>query len=285
MVAAAVGGAIVGGVLMSDGPPDADPRIGQAADRNSQISQGYLDLANQQYQDQQKLLDQFLPYYTQMIDLQTQSAKDTIDRGNQQWDLYKSSFMPLEQQMADEARNYASADRQNAAAQEAGGQVATSFQMGRDQTQRSLAAAGIDPGSAKAQAMMNASYIEEAKASAGAQNSARTNLREKGLALVDNAARFGRNMPGTTLQAAGLGTQQGSAGLGSIGALQQSSAYGAQVWGNLAGGAVNANNAAGQLGLGLSNYNLNSWGQQMQLYGDMLGAGTQMYGAYMGRKQ
>ena len=170
----------------------------------------------------------------------------TSGRGDDQWNDYLQTWRPIEQQFAQRSLNWDTPERRNQAASEAAGSVASQFDVARTQGHRDALAAGLDPSTI---ANMNtASLIEEAKAKAGASNQARAQVEEQGMGYLANAANFGRNMTGTSLQASGVATGQGNS-------------------------AASATNASNQL-------NMQATRDRNQLYGDILGAGLKAWGMY-----
>jgi hypothetical protein len=129
-------------------------------------------------------------------------------RGDDQWGNYLSTFRPIEQKMAASALNYDTPQRREMAAQQAMGQVASSFDQQRQQANEEAIRYGMDPTTITA--MGNANRLEEAKAQAGAANTARTNVENKGLELVSNAANYGRNLVNSSTQQSSVAT--GTAG-------------------------------------------------------------------------
>jgi hypothetical protein len=239
------GGAILGGVLAPDAPDTSG--INKAAVDNSAIAGRQQDLAEQQYADQKALLDQYAPLFKEQITKQLTAQDKATSQSDAQWNSYLQNFAPLEQKLAQQAANYDTPARREEAAAAARGEVASNFDALRQQQNDSLAAGNVQPGSGAAMALGNATAIEEAKAKAGAANTARTTVEDKGMAYLDNATRFGRNMPSTGLQTAAFAGQSGNQALGAYGGLQSATAAPATTANGLYGSAVNSNASAGSL--------------------------------------
>lgn len=188
-------------------------------------------------------LDQLLSTYL------TEMGK-TSARADDQWANYLTTFRPLETKMAETALGYDTPARREAAANEAMGGVASQYDVARTTGLRDLQAAGADPSTIAA--LGTASLLDEAKSKAGAGNAARSDVENKGLSLVSNAAQFGRQLPNS------------SAGLSSVATGQGNSA-------------VNAANSA-------NTATTNATNSKNDLFGDLLGAGLKAWGMYNGTK-
>lgn len=250
--------------------PSPDPQIGEA-------SRESIELARDQFEAQQALLDQFSPLYQQQIELQQQMQQDNLARSNDQWQHYQDTFRPLEEQMAAEAASYNTAGRREQAAQEAEAAMASQFGTARQSMQEALNAQGA-AGGGRGLAMGNALAIEEAKARAGAGNQARRQTEQTGLALLGSATNFGRGLTNTGMQ---VGQQASANGQGAMGAVSGLSGLtGAGYGAALQGYGVGINGLTG-----LHTAQLNSMGAQNGIFGDLMGAGMGIAGMFMSTKE
>lgn len=276
--AAGIASAVIGSALAPDAPDMSGSNA--AAQANSVVAGRAQDLAEKQYADQKALVDQYTPMFKEQIQKQLAAQDQSMSQSNAQWGQYQQYFAPIEQKLSQQAQEFNTEGRREQAAQQAGAQVAGSFDTARADQNRALETAGVMPGSGKALALDNASRIEEAKASAGAQNNARQQVEMQGISLMDNAARFGRNMPSTGLQTAALAGQQGQQAQGTYGQLSLATAAPGQYANPLFQTALSGNSSAGQL------YQTNQ-GYQFaadKAYSDAVmggaAAGAKMYGMY-----
>lgn len=288
MVAAAiVGSAVVGGVAANSAASKGAKAVNKATDaaesaaqREAAIGERAQDLAEKQYADQKLLTDQYSPLYRDLINKSIEQQDKSIAQSDAQWASYQQNFAPLEKKLADTALNYDTPERRAAAAAEASGAVADQFASARDQRNSDMAASGLMPGSGASLALDNASRIEEAKAKAGAATDARRTVESMGLSYLDNAARFGRNMPSTGIQTAAQGQAASSQTQGTVQGLQGLTAAPAASAQPLLQTAIGANSASGQLALSAGQLGLQSSQYQTnQLLGG-IGAGLQTYGMY-----
>lgn len=281
VAAAVIGGAVIGGAAMNasakKGAGAANAQTAAAAEAaaaDREIASRQVALAEQQYADQKALLDQYAPLFKQQIELSTREQAKSLERGDMQWEDFQRYFQPAESELARRSLEYDTPARREAAAQQAAGQVADQFDLSRQAMNRSLESTGAMPGGGQMLALENASRIEEAKAAAGAANNARQAIEDKGLAYLDNAARFGRNMPSTGLQAAGLAGQQGQQAQGAYGSLSAATAAPVQYAAPLFGQAVQSTTAAGNLHLGAAEnlFNTSKFVTEQTLGGMQAGA-------------
>lgn len=237
-------GGLVAGIATRPKAPDTSG-LNAAAESNAEIARGYLDLGNRQYADQKAIFDEFKPMLLQQIQQSIASQAKTDQRSDAQWADYENIWRPQEKRlsemtlaMSDPARFRADADR-------AGSQAATEFDRARMESRRSLEMAGASP--EKIAAMEAAGRLVEAKGVAGASDRAFRESETRAVSLLDNAARFGRNMPSTGLQTAALAGQQGAQAVGGINNLTAAAAQPAQAAFQGFQGAVGANNASANL--------------------------------------
>ena len=227
--AAALGagaGALLGGGL--GGSPDID-MSGQnaAALQQAGISQAQLDFAKSEADKAGARQAQFDPKFLALLDQAMKSQETQNQRSAQQWDTYTNTFLPAEKRLAETALNYDTPGRRNEAAAAARAQVGLEGAQQREAQGRALNRAGVSLSSGRSLTLDNASRLTEAKAAAGADQNARRQVETTGLSLLDNAAKFGRNLPSTGLQAAQLAQQAGNSASGTLG--QQQGTYNASL--------------------------------------------------------
>ncbi|HEU4854388.1 MAG TPA: hypothetical protein VFS89_03770 [Nitrosospira sp.] len=231
--------------------PKPDPLIGQAAKQNSDIAQQQLDVAKQTLaweKDRAKVQD---PLVEKIVNQQITSGDQNAARATEQWNIYQDLFKPVEERMVSEAMNFDSPERQSRMAAEAGADVTRGYDAARDQSQRTMAAMGINPNSGRFAGLANENSLMQAKDTAGAMNRARRDTEMQGIALRTGAAQFGRNMPSTGIAADSMALNAGNSAVGNLASnsqIRNANNAAAMQW---FGGATNANNSAGNLGLGL----------------------------------
>lgn len=131
---------------------------------------------------------------------------------------YQTLFQPMEDKFVADAQSYDTPERRNAAAAEAGADVALATRQAGEQRQRQQMAMGVNPMSGRAINANAKAGTDGALAMAGARNLARRNVEQQGQAMQANAINLGKGMavnPGTSM---GLSNNAGQAGFG--GAMQ-----------------------------------------------------------------
>lgn len=233
--------------------PRPDPLIGKAAEANSAIGSRVQDLAEKQYADQKSIYDKYLPTLQDLIAKSTVAQDKATAQGDSAWADYSATWKPVEQTLASRSLAYGSPDRINQEADRAGAGAQEQVDQAQQETERSLAASGASP--EKIASMLASGRAVGAKTVAGARYQGSAAAEDKSMGYLDNAARFGRNMPSTGLATAALASQTGGQVTGGVGALQSAAAVPGQAAAPLFSTAVGANNAAGSLAA-------TRWGQQ-----------------------
>ena len=260
--------------MCSAKPPKPDPLIGQAAMSNAELAKEGAAVAREQLQWEKDRAAKQDPLIQKVVDQQLAAGDANAARSESQWQIYRDLFAPVEERMVKDANEFDSPERKERMAGEAGADVTRGYQGALEQNQRQMERMGINPNSGRFAAQNNATGIAQAKDTAGAMNKARRDTELQGMAMRQNAAQFGRNMPTTGIAADSAALNAGNSGVGNINAGNAAHNAGlgaAQGW---FGGATNSNNSAGNLMLGLNQAGLQSWdARQGQLagYGQLAG--------------
>ncbi|MGP9790702.1 tail fiber domain-containing protein [Roseinatronobacter sp. NSM] len=206
----------------SSSAPSPDPRMGEAAVKSAQTGERYLE------------------WMQAMSGVAQDWAEE--DRGR-----YKATFRPLEDRMIADAENHASPERKASAASEAIADVRQQANLGRQQSQRQMAAMGVNPASGRFAAEQRRAVTAESLSAAGASNMARRQVEAVGDAKMADVVNMGRGMavnPGTSL---GLAGNMASSGFGGAmqGHGQAGSIYGQQHNAQMQAWQANQNQSAG----------------------------------------
>lgn len=229
------------------GPPDPPDMSGvnNAAVGNVKLGRRYARLAERAYRDQQSMLKKYLPLLQESLQLTSQQQGKDIKRSDQQWQSYLDTWKPVEDKLAETTLDMANPQRYEAAGAKAAADTMTQFDRARDDTAESLAMAGASP--EKIATLEAAGRLAEAKAVGGARAQGRTDAESRAIAYLDNAARFGRNMPSTGIQVGAQSNADAAATQGGYGAVTGAVNAPYQATMPLMQGAVGANNSAGSL--------------------------------------
>lgn len=254
--------------MCSSKPPKADPAIGRAAESNAELAKEQSAVAREQLQWEKDRAEKQDPLLQKIVDQQIAVGDKNAARSDEQWQIYRDLFAPVEEQMVEDANNWDSPERQARMAAEAGADVTKSYRGALDSNQRAMERMGINPNSGRFAALNNETNLGLAKDTAGAMNMARRGTEKEGLALRTGAAQFGRNMPNTGLAADSAALNAGSSATANMATGAGVHNAGLNTASNWFGGAQAGNSAAGQLGLGQYQGQLQAWqGQQEALGG------------------
>ena len=205
----------------SGGSASPDPRIGEAAVKQAETGEEWLNFAKDSFAistERQAELDAITKEVTQQ---QLGISKDQADWARQDRERYDTTFKPVEDKFVQDATNYATPEREAQAAAEARADVQTAAAAEKAAAERSAASYGINPASGRFAGIQRAGELGTALASAGAQNNARTAVRDKGLALEADVANLGRGLPAQSAQATSLGLSAGNSAVGNTGSANQ----------------------------------------------------------------
>ncbi len=231
--------------MCSDAPDMSG--MNAAAVQNAEVGREQLGLAREQMQLDRARQAEFDPMFKKILASSLEQQQLSSQQSAEQWKSYKDVWQPMENKLASTASNFDTTARRQAEADSATADVGMQFDAQSRALDRDMARSNITLGSGKALALKAGSALEQAKASAGAATTARRQVEQSGIALVDNAARFGRNMTSTGIETARLSLGAGQAAGGTMAQQQgviNSGLAGAQ---GFYGGSVNATQSAGNM--------------------------------------
>ena len=194
--------------------PDADPQIGQAALKQAETGQQWLDFAKEQFAESTVRQDQVDSLTKEVTTQQLSDMRKASSRSDTEWERYNTLFKPIEDRMVSDAANYDSPEAQAKAAAEAKADVMSNASQAQQQNQRQMASMGIDPRSGRFAGVDRGNDLSTALAAAGAQNGAREAVKATGMALREGVANFGKGATSTAAQQVGLGLQAGNSASG-----------------------------------------------------------------------
>lgn len=264
--------------------PSPDPLIGEAARANAAVAKEALDFYKGVY------ATDIAPRAAKDAELREGLIADTR-RGMQQQQTfadeqnarYKSTYIPVEDQMVKDAMEYDSAQNIERRKGIAAANVNQAYSNAAGQSARTLSRYGLNPNSS-AFARENAKLMnQEALASSGAQTGAAFDTMDKGIALRAGVANFGRNMPNTAAQyyAGSNAAGNNAAGISAQGINAQN--QGINTMGQGFSTAIQGNQSAGTLMLGDFNGRMQGYQANQAMIGDIFGAAGTFAGLKFGR--
>ena len=262
--------------------PSPDPQIGAAAMMNAQLGEEWLDFAEEQFAAGNIRQEEMDSLTNQVIEQQLSTQAQQAGWATEDRARYTGVYQPLEDEFIQEAKDYASVDRQEKAAAEAKADVMSASEQQKAITQRQMASMGINPNSGRFQAVTRAGDVNTALASAGAQNNARTMIRDKGLALKADAINMGKGLPSQSASAAGLGLNAGNMAVGNQQTANQNFYANQGVMERGFGGAMQGYSNQGNILNNLYGNQVNAWSAQQQANAASSAGTGQMVGSLVG---
>jgi hypothetical protein len=237
---------------------DAQLQIAQMQKESAGVSEAFMreqyEWAKQAYAENKGVTDRVVEAFLDTQEVNARNAAADRER-------YESIYQPLEDDLAREAREYASPERKELEMGRAAAQVAQQFGAARVSAQRDLEAFGINPGATRFAALDIGTRAQQAAASAGAANQAGQQVDAVGRALRSEAINVGKGYPGQIAGQYGTALQSGSGAGGQALATTASGGntmgtapqYGALANNSLTGASSSTAGAANALNMGYNN--------------------------------
>jgi len=234
----------VGSKSSAPPPPDYTPVANaskESAEMAYKLGQEQLQWAKDQYAQNKGVTDQVVDSFLQTQALNNDAAAK--DRAR-----YEQIYQPLEDQLASDAKSYASDERKDLERGRAVSNVAQQFDAQRQNAIRDLESYGVNPGSTRFAALDIGTRAQQAATQAAAANQSDQMVDATARALRSEAINVGRGYPG---QIAGTYNTALQSGSGAVNAGNTTTATGAQTMGT-----------APQY-MGLGNQAVGTWGNTL----------------------
>lgn len=127
------------------------------------------------------------------------SAAQTAQLATDQYADWKADFLPLQHDLAAEAKKAGSAYEYDRAAELASGDVTQAFGRAKADLSSRLSSYGINPSSGKYASTLGKIGLQEAAASAGAMNKARDAVTDRAFAKKADVYAMGKGIPGQAM--------------------------------------------------------------------------------------
>lgn len=267
--------------------PDPNPGLFASAQATIEVgkmqerlAQEYLNFSKGQYED-------FAPFLQGLAKTELDIALDNKARADEYADYERETFRPLERQLIADVGRYSTAENRELLAQEAKADVATAYDVQKQQLARELGRFGINPNSGRFAAINAGLSMDQAAQESGAMTKTRRQAEGLGYARMQDAVSMGRGLPSNASTAYGIAVTAGdSAGRNALAPSQaMGESYGRAS--GIYGGASQAFGAAGNIygneyGNRVSAYNarLNYMSNQGNFLGSVLGTGLGLAGSY-----
>lgn len=232
--------------------PKPDPGIGQAALINAQTGKEMVQLGREQLASEKERAARQDPLYEKLIGIETQSAQNNQDRASQQWKQYEDFFMGNEQKLAQEVDAFSSPERTAARMEEAKADVSRAYDTAGMSSRRDAERRGVRPDSGVQAGLDTALDVGRASDTAAAATRSVNSSEMTGMALRENVAKFGRNLPSTGIATDAASISSAGAATGTMGAQTATRVAGLNSALPWMSGGVAANTAGGNLLVGLT---------------------------------
>lgn len=236
----------MGGKSKAPAPPDYS-QIAAASEKAAKISyrlgKEQLAWAKEQYAKDSKITAEVVDSFLESMASNQEAAEK--DRAR-----YEELYQPLEDDLIEDAKSYATDGRRDLEMGRAQANVAQQFEQARQSAQRDLESYGIDPSATRYAALDVGMRAQQAAAQAAAGNQASQMVDATSRALRSEAINVGRGYPG---QVAGTYNTALQSGQGAVTNTLNQTQTGANTMGT-----------APQY-MGLGNQSLNTWGNTLNM--------------------
>ena len=260
-------------------PPDYTELIAgskEIAAMNAEAAREQLAWAREQDTKNRATLERVLGVQLPIMEEQFKNAQEDRRR-------YEETYLPIEQNLIEEFKNYASPERLETERRRAISDVSSAFDAQRKNALSRLESYGIDPSQTRNQALDLNMRMQQAAMQAGVADAATQRVENTGRALRAEAINIGRGLPSQVAASYGQSVAAGQAGVGganqttgtSAGALTSGTAFSGQA---LSGyqGAGSLMNQGFQNRMDIANYNQATSGMWMDMAGSLGGAAMGM---------
>lgn len=194
--------------------PPPDPRMGAAAEQNAEVGREALAFNRQVYEENKPRQAAMDALSNQVIEQYMATQEKSSAQADDYMSYMKTTFRPLEQSLADEAKNFDTDAKREELAARAGADVEQAAGAADANARRDAARFGINPSDAAFSESMAGSSLNKAAMKSGTMTNARVAARAEGRAMKFDAAGLGRGLPGAGATSTQLAMQAGSGALG-----------------------------------------------------------------------
>lgn len=259
------------GLLQCSDAPDMSG-ANAAAVAQAELSKEQLEWVKGIYEQERPAREAAVARANTVSDAQLASQRQADQLAAESAQHYRSTFKPIEQRIAQDAMEYDTPEKREAAAGQAMADVGSQGAIARQTTMADLAARGVDPSSGNAAATLARTSVAEAAAKAAAGNTARTQVETVGAARRMDAAGLGRGVVSSQGTQAGLALTAGTQSVGNAGRALDMQGQGTQLMMQGYSGAQQGMAGAAQTHLGIARTEAGSGGEGASLAGSAMTA-------------
>lgn len=244
-----------------DEQPDA-PDYTPLANASTEAARLGASLGQAQLDENRRQYDNNMAVAAPIIAAQTEAMKEQNAQGADYYNYLKTTFRPIEQALADEANAFSESGAKEQFARQAAADLEGQQANETAQSNRAMAAMGVNPNSGKFQAIASQKGLINAAQRAGATSNARVQADALSTAKRMDVVGLGRNLAGASQGAYSLANNSGNSAVS------------------------NQNSTAAQYlnGIGAGNSTImQGMGQQISGLGSVLNSQTSIYHANAGQ--
>lgn len=269
---------------LGDSPaaPNPNPGMIAAAEASKEVGQMQKDVAMEYLNFSKEQYAAFKDDLKEIAAAQKKIMSDTAKRAEEYATYERETFRPLEKRLVSEAEDYNTAAKQEEMASQGMADVASAYQVQRQQALDTMAKYGINPNSARFAAINAQLGQGEAAARAGVATKSRIASEEMGRARLYDAAALGRGLASNATAAASTAASAGTSAGGSYMAPAEYMGKSYGQTGQMLGGASSSFGTAGNIYGQEFSGRMQGYNAQMANQSDMFGALGGVAGMYLG---
>lgn len=195
--------------------PDA-PDVSSQAAASEKVGMEQVALGREQLDWAKTLGEEQLGLAREVLGAQTDIMRENQTLAVEDRNRYRSNFGALEDQVAQEAKDYASPDRVEREVGKATADVISAYDKVKASTLRQQTSFGIDPTSGAAMGNLRIMDINQAKDLAGAATKARSQVEDMGWAKKLDAVSIGKGLPAQASTSYGIAVNAGNSAVGNL---------------------------------------------------------------------
>lgn len=187
-------------------PPD----YSSLANASKESAQIMADLGREQLAESKRQYDLNKQVVDPIIKAQTELMDQTKTQGDDYYKYLTETYRPIERGLAQEATDFSTAGAKEQFARQAAADLEMQQANEQQQSDRAMAAMGVNPNSGRFAGLRRGSNILNAAQRAGATTNARTQADNLGWAKRMDVTGLGRNLPGASAASYSLATNAGN---------------------------------------------------------------------------
>lgn len=265
--------------LLFGSPPDPNPGLERQAQASERVGLEQVALGREQLAYQKERSARTDAITADLVRSNTALMDTQRDVAQREYRRYQDTYVPLETQVAEQARDFDTESQRERYAIQAGADVAQAARGAAGQTLRSQGRLGLRPNADAFAAVNSRLEAQNTGMKAGAMTNARYAARDAGLQMKMNAINVGKGLPGTASTAATGAVNAAGSSSGMMANANNAYNAGAASANSFTNTGLNFMNSASNSYNAMNNFNLNRYQIGGQMTAAILNAGGMMLAA------